>query len=137
MNGAVVRDLLLAVQGLNVSILALQDWLPLGRFNRVRTMPAERTFTQLATVTALQTLPFAFGLICSSFYRYVPYPSWLYGWLWISYGAFFLGQVQAWWIPYLIPSQRGRRKSVTPNTLHLILHLMTIATLVLLALEPR
>ena len=63
-------------------------------------MRAERTLRQLVTVTALQTLPFAFGLVCSAFYRYVPYPGWLYGWLWISYGAFFLGQVQAWWIPY-------------------------------------
>jgi hypothetical protein len=133
MSAVVARDLLLALQGLTVTILAVQDWLPLGRFNRVRTLRAERTLTQLVTVTALQTLPFVLGLLCSSFYHYTPYPSWLYGWLWISYGAFFLGQVQAWWIPYLIPSQRGRRKSVTPNTLHLFLHLTTIATLVMLA----
>lgn len=137
MNGAVARDLLLALQGIVVTILALHDWLPLGRFNRVRTIRAERTLTQLFTVTAVQTLPFAFGLVCSAFYRYTPYPVWLYAWLWISYAAMFLGQVQAWWIPYIIPPPRRRSTSVTPNTLHLILHLATIAILVLLVFEPR
>jgi hypothetical protein len=139
MNGAVVRDLLLALQGLVVAILALHDWVPLGAFNKVREIRARNKLTQLVTVTALQTLPFAFGLVCSAFYRYSPYPTWLYGWLWISYAAMFLGQVQAWWIPYIIRSPRALRvrDRVTPNTLHLILHLATIAILVLLVFEPR
>lgn len=137
MNGAVARDLLLALQGLVVTILALHDWLPLGIFNRVRAIRADRTLTQMLTVTLVQTLPFAFGLVCSAFYRYTPYPTWLYAWLWISYAAMFLGQVQAWWIPYLIPPPRRRSTSVTPNTLHLILHLATLAVLILLVFEPR
>jgi len=139
MNGAVARDLLLALQGLVVTILALHDWVPLGKFNRVRTIRAERTLTQLFTVTAVQTLPFAFGLVCSAFYRYTPYPTWLYAWLWISYAAMFLGQVQAWWIPYIIRPLRAARARdrVTPNTLHLLLHLATIAIVILLVFEPR
>ncbi|HUA08726.1 MAG TPA: hypothetical protein VMA98_05575 [Candidatus Acidoferrales bacterium] len=134
MNAVVARDLLLALQGLVVAILAVHDWLPLGRFNKTRTIRADRTLTQVLSVTAFQTVPFAFGLICSSFFRYTPYPAWLYGWLWISYGALFLGQVQSWWIPFIMKPYwiaRGRA-SVTPNTLHLILHLATLATLVLL-----
>lgn len=139
MNGAVVRDLLLALQGLVVAILALHDWLPLGRFNTVREILPQRTVTQMLTVTLVQTLPFAFGLVCSAFYRYTPYPTWLYAWLWISYAAMFLGQVQVWWLPYIIRSPRAVRvrDRVTPNTLHLILHLATIATLILLVFEPR
>jgi hypothetical protein len=139
MNGAVVRDLLLTLQGLVVAILALHDWIPLGAFNKVREIRAKNKLTQLVTVTALQTLPFAFGLVCSAFYRYSPYPTWLYAWLWISYAAMFLGQVQAWWIPFIIRSPRAvrARDRVTPNTLHLILHLATIAILALLIFEPR
>jgi hypothetical protein len=139
MNGAVVRDLLLTLQGLVVAILALHDWIPLGAFNKVREIRAKNKLTQLVTVTALQTLPFAFGLVCSAFYRYSPYPTWLYAWLWISYAAMFLGQIQAWWIPFIIRSPRAirARDRVTPNTLHLILHLATIAILALLIFEPR
>jgi hypothetical protein len=35
-----------------------------------------------------------------------PYPDWLYDWLVISYGLLFIGQIRAWWIPYL--SDRNR-----------------------------
>jgi len=153
-NGDVVRDLLLALQGLQVTILALHDWIPLGKLNDVKAVRAQDTLTQLLTVTAVQTVPFAFGLVCSVFYRYTPYPGWLYGWLWVSYGALFIGQIQAWWIPYLIRPQPKRaaryqrvfgtthsvlpvRNGITPNTLHLMLHLATLATLVLLGFEPR
>lgn len=123
MHGVVARDLLLALQGLQVTILAMGL--------RAR---AHDTLRQLLTVTAVQTLPFAAGLVCSAFFRYVPYPGWLYAWLWITYGALFLSQVQSWWLPYLIRTQQGRvRNRVTPNTMHLILHLSTIATLILLA----
>ena len=120
MNAVVARDLLLALQGLQVALLAMD-------------IRAQQTLRHMVTVTVVQTLPFAFGLVCSSFFRYTPYPSWLYAWLWISYGALFLGQVQAWWIPYLIPARaRPARTRVTPNTQHLILHAATFVTLILL-----
>ena len=70
-------------------------------------------------------------------------------WLWISYGLLFIGELTAWWIPYLFHSQPERaaryqamfgathgflpeRNGIRPNTLHVILHIMTLTALVLL-----
>jgi len=129
------REILLALQALVVLILAVHDWLPLGRVNAVSHVRKRNTIVQIVSVTALQTLPFAFGLASTLIVHAGPLPGWLRGWLWISYGAMFLGQVQAWWLPFLIRPIRAarRRASVTPNTLHLILHLATLAALIDLA----
>jgi hypothetical protein len=78
-----------------------------------------------------------------------PYPDWLDVWLWISYGMLFAGQIRAWWIPYLLRAEPKRaarfqimfgkthsflpqRNGLVPNTAHILLHLATAATLLIL-----
>jgi hypothetical protein len=81
-----------------------------------------------------------------------PYPDWLYGWLVVSYGLLFIGQIRAWWIPYLFrpePERAARyqimfgkthsflpsRNGMVPNTAHILLHLATAATLIVLLMN--
>jgi hypothetical protein len=69
--------------------------------------------------------------------------------LWISYGLGFYGLLRAWWVPYLLvedPLRAARyqarfahthaflptRNGIRPETLHVIFHLMFLATCVLL-----
>ena len=63
-----------------------------------------------------------------------------------------MGELTAWWIPYLTRPQPARaaryrlmfgrthaflpeRHGIVPNTLHCLLHLATVATLAILGLE--
>ena len=69
--------------------------------------------------------------------------------LWISYGLLFVGELTAWWIPYLFHAEPERavryqlmfgathtflpqRNGIRVNTLHVILHLATLTTLIVL-----
>jgi hypothetical protein len=70
----------------------------------------------------------------------------------ISYGLLFIGQIRAWWIPYLFrpePERAARypimfgktysflppRNGTVPNTAHILLHLATAATLIVLPMK--
>ena len=85
-----------------------------------------------------------------SFHRSGPYPHWLLWYPLISYLFLFIGELEAWWIPYFGRPQPGRaaryhvmfagthsflpaRNGISINTLHLILHAVTVATLVVVA----
>jgi hypothetical protein len=143
---------LIGVQAFHVLFLLLHDWLPLGALNDVKALRAVDSGARIVRTTVIQTLPFAVGLAGSLTWRGHAYPTWLVWWLWISYAALFVGELQAWWIPYLVIPQPKRalryaamfgnthaflpeRNGVRPNTLHVILHAMTLAMLVLLALS--
>src|SRR5437879_2736223 len=71
-----------------------------------------------------------------------PHPSAVYGFL-------FLGELEAWWIPYAFGASAERvaryralfsathsflpaRHGITPNSLHVVLHASTLATLILI-----
>ncbi len=142
-------DALLALQLFQVLFLALHDWVPLGRLNNVRAVQAADPMARLAAVTALSTLPFAFGLAASLDHAGPGFPPWLIEWLRISYALLFLGQLRAWWVPYLLTDEPARalryqamfgrthaflpsRRGITPNTLHVLLHVATLVTLILL-----
>jgi hypothetical protein len=56
---------------------------------------------------AIQSLPFTVGLLFSLLNFARPYPHWLYNWLWISFGVLFVGQIRAWWIPYVFEWSRS------------------------------
>jgi hypothetical protein len=81
-----------------------------------------------------------------------PWPGWVWVWLWVAYGLLFVGEVQAWWWPYFMGTsektvERYRvmfscthaflrpRHGIRINTLHFVLHTMTLATLIVLAFE--
>jgi hypothetical protein len=70
----------------------------------------------------------------------------------ISYGLLFIGQIRAWWIPYLFrpePKRAARyqimfsktnsflpvRNGMVPITAHILLHMATAATLIVLLMK--
>lgn len=141
--------ILLALQAFQVLFLWIHDWIPLGRLNDVAAVRSVDTRSRLFVVTLIQSVPFTLGLLfcLRGFGR--AYPHWLYMWLWISYGALFVGQMRAWWIPYLLHAEPARaaryqimfgkthtflpvRHGLVPNTAHIMLHLATLATLLVL-----
>jgi len=142
---------LFAFQVFHVLFLALHDWIPLGSLNDMKAVRAENSRVKLLSGTLISTTPFAFGLAASAVHLGRPYPTWLLYYLSISYGLLFLGELQAWWIPYFFrpdPVRAARyqamfgnthaflpaRNGIRPNTLHIILHLVTLATLILLGM---
>lgn len=146
----VAMKALLALETFIVLFLALHDWIPLGKFNNLAGVRAANPGAKLLTTTLLSVAPYAFGLAASIIYFNMPYPDWLFWWLWISYVLLFLGQLRAWWIPYLIrpdPARAARyqqmfgathaflpqRNGIRPNTLHILLHVSTAALLIVLA----
>jgi hypothetical protein len=144
-----VEIVLILLQGFQVLFLWLHDWVPLGRLNDVKAVRSQDTAFRLVVVTLIQSMPFTIGLLFSLLYFGRPYPHWLYLWLWISYSVILLGQIRAWWIPYLFRPEAERaaryqimfgnthrflptRNGLVPNTAHIMLHLATAATLVTL-----
>ena len=144
-----VPQALIALQALQVLFLWIHDWVPLGRLNDVRAVRAADPTSRLILVTLLQSLPFTIGLVFSLKSLGHPVPHWLHTWLWISYGLLLLGQVRAWWIPYLLQAEPERaarygrmfgnthsflpkRNGLVPNTAHVLLHTATVLTLLLL-----
>ena len=142
---------LVALQTFQVLFLALHDWVPLSCLNNVETARSENPGGRLFWTTVISTAPYAVGLAFSIADFGRPYPGWLIYWLWISYVLLFLGQLRAWWVPYLLapdPVRAARyrvmfantwaflpeRNGIVPNALHIILHISTLATLVVLAL---
>lgn len=145
-----ITNALFGLQLFQVLFLALHDWIPLGPLNDVKAVRAENPGRKLFIATLVTVIPYAFGLAASAAYLGRPYPAWLIAWLWLSYGFLFLGELRAWWLPYLLVPEPARavryqamfgrthaflpaRNGLRPNTLHVILHLATLATLVLLA----
>ena len=146
-----IEMVLLALQVFQVLFLWVHDWIPLGRLNDVAAVLSQDTRSRLVTVTLIQSVPWTIGL-CFSLLNFKfkrSYPNWLYGWLVISYGLLFIGQIRAWWIPYLFlrePKRAARyqimfgkthsflppRNGIVPNTAHILLHLVTSATLIVL-----
>lgn len=144
-----VEIILLALQLFQVLFLWLHDWVPFGSLNDVAAVREQETTLRLVIVTMIQSVPFTIGLAFSALHFGGPYPHWLYMWLWISYGIIFVGQLRAWWVPYLFHAEPERaaryqamfgkthhflpiRNGLVPNTAHIMLHVATAATLVVL-----
>jgi hypothetical protein len=140
---------LLILQCFHLLFISLHDWIPLGTLNDVKAIRVASPDQKLLSVTLLSLAPFAIGFSASVFYRDRAYPVWLFWWLWVSYGLLFVGELRAWWIPYLCHPDRERaaryrvmfgathsflpeHNGMRPNTLHVILHLATLATLIAL-----
>jgi hypothetical protein len=140
---------LFALQCFHVLFLALHDWISLGSLNDVKAVRMANPVRKLVAGTLISLTPFAIGLSASAFHFGGAYPSWLLWWLWISYSLLFIGELEAWWVPYLFrpePTRAARyhsmfgathtflpeRNGIRPNTLHVILHLATLATLFVL-----
>jgi hypothetical protein len=122
------------------------------RLNDVVAVRSQDTRRHLVTVTLIQSIPWTIGLCFSLLHFRRPYPDWLYDWLVISYVLLFIGQIRAWWIPYLFrpePKRAARyqimfgkthsflplRNEMVPNTAHTLLHLATDVTLIVLLMK--
>ncbi|MGH6888976.1 MAG: hypothetical protein ACREHF_07240 [Rhizomicrobium sp.] len=148
---------LLALQSFVVLFIALHDWVPLGTLNDVAAVQAADPTIKLVNVTVLSTLPFAIGFVASAWFAGTEFPSWLMWWLWVSYGAAVYGMLRAWWVPYLLVTDPARatryqamfsrthaflpaRNGIRPDTLHVTLHAVIVAIVILLAVmsfSPR
>jgi hypothetical protein len=142
-------DLALTLQIFVVLFLLLHDWVPLGSLNDVKAAQAADTRRRLIVVTVASALPSIVGLVGSLYFRRA-FPTWLTVWLWLTYVGLLLGQVRAWWIPYLFvpePARAARYKSmfehthaflpsrngIRPNTLHMILGAAILSMLAVLS----
>ena len=147
--GDLVIDAFLVCQLFVVLFIALHDWIPLGSLNNLRGVHQADSRSKLVLVTALSTLPFAIGLAASTYYATTRFPMWLVWLLWITYGTALYGVIRTWYVPYLLvpdPARAERyktmfsrthsflpaRNGIAPNTLHVIFHVIVIATAVLL-----
>jgi len=147
-----LETILLALQIFQVVFLWIHDWIGLGRLNDVAAVRSQDGLPRLVIVTLVQSVPWTIGLIFSVRYFGQPYPNWLVDWLWISYAVLLAGQIRAWWIPYLLVAEPKRaeryrkmfanthaflpqRNGMVPNTAHVMLHLATAATLLVLFLR--
>jgi hypothetical protein len=141
--------ILLVLQAFQVLFLWIHDWVPLGRLNDIASVRSQDTKSRLVVVTLIQSVPFSIGLLYSVLYFRQSYPHWLNNWLWISYGLLLIGQLRAWWMPYLLRAEPERaaryrimfsnthhflplRNGLVPNTAHIMLHLATVMTLICL-----
>ena len=105
-------------------------------------------------MTLLPGVPAALGLYWSAVNFGHAYPLDVDIFLWITYGLLLVGMLQAWWIPYLLipdPKRAARyrilfknthtflpvRNGLAPDTLHVSLHLVTLAIVVLLFIRDR
>jgi hypothetical protein len=144
--------LLLALQIFHVAFLALHDWIPLGRLNDVRAVREENPGGKLLVATFISTVLFAPPLVVGLMHVHGPWPGWVWIWLWVGYGLLFIGEIRAWWWPYFFGTsektvERYRvmfggthaflpaRRGIRINTLHFVLHVLTLTTLVVLAFE--
>jgi hypothetical protein len=141
--------LLFALQLFQLSFLLVHDWMPLGQLNDVAAIRRNTTPKQKLAGLLVPGIPVLIALILSLKYYGSAYPIWLMWWLRATYGFLFVGELEAWWIPYFFgaTAQRvelyqalfGRTRAFLPprhgiviNTLHVALHASTLLTLVIL-----
>ena len=146
---SVWQSALLVLQAFQLAFLLVHDWIPLGPFNDVRAVRRENAVRLVVIGTTVSSAPVVAALWLSIRYFGQPYPTWVRVWLWLTYGLLFAGELEAWWIPYLFRSDAKRRaryqamfghthaflperNGIVPNTLHVVLHAATLATLLVL-----
>ena len=144
-----IQAALLGLQIFQVAILWLHDWLRLGGLSDPAAVRRENTMRALVITTCVQSVPWTIGLVGSIVFYGRPEPGWLRDWLVISYGILLVGEIRAWWVPYLMSPEPARaaryaamfgnthaflpvRNGIVPNTLHVALHAATLATVILL-----
>ena len=139
---------LIALQAFHLLFLLLHDWVPLGNLNNVSAFQKSTTAPQKVLSLLVPSVPVIIGLGFTLLANpRVPGLSFRITFSAV-YGFLLLGELEAWWIPYLFGSNAERvtryrmlfagthtflpsRHGIAPNTLHVVLHAATVATLVL------
>jgi len=149
-KGPMRIHLLLSLQIFQLAILLLHDWVQLSPWNDVAAARRVHNISSLMLGTIISSLLPAVGLALSFIYLKSGWPTWLYFYLLATYGFLFLGELEAWWIPYLLSPQPKRaaeydrmygktwsflpvRHGIRINALHVTLHTATLGTLLALA----
>ena len=145
-----MQQSILVLEALQVIFLLLHDWVPLGRFSDLAALRRLETPRKIVLATLVSSVPFVLGLVFSLAHAGdARWPPWVLTYLRVSYGWLLFGELQAWWIPYLVRPQPVRaaryqqlfgqtkaflpvRNGIVPNTLHTLLHAATLTTFVLL-----
>ena len=97
---------IVGLESFQVAFLLLHDWVPLGRLNDVAAQRGTDSLAKRFWTTVLSAAPFVAGLVFSVMFQ--PWTHWVRYWLWISYGLLFVGELQAWWVPYLLRPEPER-----------------------------
>lgn len=155
MDRILIEQTLFALQCFQVSILLLHDFLPVPPLNDLRAAHRAHGTVKIILGAILSSLLPGAGLALTWSLHGSIYPLWLSLYLLGAYGFLFIGEIEAWWATYLFGYKSAERApvyeamygrtarflpkwhGVVPNALHVILHLATAATLVLLILLLR
>jgi hypothetical protein len=138
----------IALQGLMLAFLLLHDWIPLGPFNDLAGVRSQISVPALIAGTLISSIPIAITLVLSLCYFGHAYPRWVKVWLVVTLGLLVVGELWAWWVPYVFgprPGQAARyqamfgrthaflppRHGIVPNTAHVALHIATVLALAL------
>jgi hypothetical protein len=145
-----MRYLLLCLQLFQVAFLLLHHWISLPPLNDLKAVRREHSPLAIVIATFVGALFPTIGLAFSLIHWKSGWPDWLYIYLLATYGFLFIGELQAWWIPYLLWPQPKRaasyqvmfantsaflpaRNGIRINTLHFALHAATFVTVLTLA----
>ena len=141
--------LFVALQIFPLLFVLLHDWLPLGHWNDVAAFHKSTTLPEKILSLLIPSAPVAFGLTFTLLHTATPHRVSFRLILAAVYGSLFLGELEAWWIPYAFGASAERvaryralfsathsflpaRHGITPNSLHVALHASTLATLILI-----
>ena len=150
MSRTTIEASLIALQAIQVVFLLLHDWVPLGRLSNLAAVRGIDSTSKLFWTTVLSALPFALGL-GFSIAKFPQWPMWVRIYLEWLYGISLFGILNAWWIPYLSPSDSARaeryrtrfagtitflpkRHGFAPDALHTMYHGVVVTTFALLFL---
>ena len=138
---------LIALQVFHLLFLLLHDWVPLGNLNNVSAFQKSTTAPEKVLSLLVPSIPVIIGLGFTLLAN-TRGPSLSFRIIFSAvYGFLFLGELEAWWIPYVFGTSAERvaryrtlfagthsflpgRHGITPNTLHVALHAATVATLI-------
>ncbi len=134
----------MAVQSTLLFLLAAHDWVPLGPFNDLRGVRSQVSRRRAILGTIGNCLPIGTALALSVAYSGQTFPLFLKVFLVVVYGLFLVGEIRAWWKPYLFGADPAvveryramfgsthtllpkRGENITPNTLHVVIHSLTL-----------
>jgi hypothetical protein len=143
--------MLLALQAILAVLLLLmlvQDLVPLGRWNALRTLAVQSPLAHRVRMTAVNASTAAAALLCTLSPHYLHRGSWQHTVCTVILVCFLFGAFHSWWKPWLFgstPAEREKlrlittrtytfvpeRNGVTPNALHCVFHALAVAALIL------
>ncbi|MGM8366409.1 hypothetical protein ACLIBG_13165 [Virgibacillus sp. W0181] len=129
--------------------MIVQDLIPLGTLNDVKTIASLQSFNETLVVTMIGLVQILLLMGGVLFFIGKGYPVLIKIWLIVHPSSIFLGAIMAWWVPYLFgigAEERVERynamfgnthaflpvmNGIVPNTLHTIFHFALFVCIIL------